>query len=184
MLIKQILYLLYSVVMSRRFGGCGKKCRFFGFRTLQGARDIFLGDRVWIGHNTVIETFRSYQDQTFTPKITIGNDVNIGDDSHLSCINGITIADNVRMGRKVFITDNAHGSSDRALLDIRPNLRPLVSKGPVRIDENAWIGEMVCIMPGVTIGRGAIVGANAVVTKDVPPYAVVGGNPAKIIKQL
>ncbi|MBQ9641915.1 MAG: acyltransferase [Bacteroidaceae bacterium] len=123
-------------------------------------------------------------DQHFNPHFSIGNDSCIGDDSHLTCINEIRIGNNVRMGRKIFITDNAHGASDPALLDIRPNLRPMVSKGPVIIEDNAWIGEMVCIMPGVTIGRGAIIGANAVVTKDVPPYSLVGGNPARVIKQL
>lgn len=106
------------------------------------------------------------------------------DHGHISCVNKVVIGNNVRMGKKVFITDNAHGASERSLLDIRPNLRPLYSKGPVIIEDNVWIGEMVCIMPGVTIGHGSIIGANAVVTKDVPPYCVVGGNPAKIIKQL
>ena len=54
----------------------------------------------------------------------------------------------------------------------------------MHIKQNVWIGEKASIMPGVTIGKGAIVGANAVVTKDVPDFAVVGGNPAKIIKLL
>jgi acetyltransferase-like isoleucine patch superfamily enzyme len=88
------------------------------------------------------------------------------------------------MGRKVFITDNSHGSFTREQLDIRPNYRPLISKGPVIIEENVWIGEMVCIMPGVTIGRGSIIGANAVVTKSIPPYSIAAGVPAKVIKQL
>ncbi|MBR4243334.1 MAG: hypothetical protein IKR98_05525 [Bacteroidaceae bacterium] len=70
------------------------------------------------------------------------------------------------------------------MLDTPANLRPIVSKGPVVIEDNVWIGEMACIMPGVTIGRGAIVGANAVVTHDVPPYTLVAGNPARIIKQI
>lgn len=60
----------------------------------------------------------------------------------------------------------------------------LISKGPVVIEDNVWIGEHACIMPGTTIGKGSIVGANAVVTKDVPPYSLVGGVPAKLIKTL
>jgi len=53
---------------------------------------------------------------------------------------------------------------------------------PIIIKDDVWIGERAIILPGVTIGRGAIVGAGAIVTKDVPDYAVVGGNPAKVLK--
>jgi acetyltransferase-like isoleucine patch superfamily enzyme len=58
-----------------------------------------------------------------------------------------------------------------------------VSKGNVTIGHDVWLGSGCLIMSGVTIGNGAVVAAHAVVTKDVPPYAVVGGNPAKIIRQ-
>jgi maltose O-acetyltransferase len=55
-------------------------------------------------------------------------------------------------------------------------------KKPVIIEDNVWIGYRVIILPGVRVGRNAIIGAGAVVTKDVPPYAIVGGVPAKVIK--
>ena len=175
---------IYSEWVKYEFHSVGKNSFFCKFIKLEGGKYIDIADNVYMGEGLVLEAFDKYQDQCFTPKIQIGNYVNIGDYSHLSCINGIIVKDNVRMGRKVFITDNAHGASDKKLLDIRPNIRPLVSKGPVIIEENAWIGEMACIMPGVTIGKGAIIGANAVVTHDIPPYSVAGGIPAKVIKQL
>lgn len=59
-----------------------------------------------------------------------------------------------------------------------------MSKGPVIIGQNVWVGDKATILPGVTIGDGAVIGANSVVTKDVPPYSIVGGNPAKVLKQL
>ncbi|WP_443197883.1 DapH/DapD/GlmU-related protein [Pseudobutyrivibrio sp. OR37] len=65
-----------------------------------------------------------------------------------------------------------------------PNKRKIRSKGPVIIEKNAWIGRNVCIMPNVVIGEGSIVGANSVVTHDVPPYSIVGGVPARIIKEI
>lgn len=65
-----------------------------------------------------------------------------------------------------------------------PLFRPLFSKGPVIIGKNVWIGDKATILPGVTIGDGSIIGANSVVTKDVPAYSVVAGNPAKIIKTI
>ena len=65
-----------------------------------------------------------------------------------------------------------------------PVSRPLVSKGKVVIGENVWIGDKATILPGVSIGDGSVIGANAVVTKDVPPYSVVVGNPARIINKV
>ena len=55
-------------------------------------------------------------------------------------------------------------------------------KKAVHICENVWIGSKVIILPGVTIGEGSVIGAGAIITKDVPPCAVVGGNPAKVVK--
>lgn len=174
----------YSGWIKYEFHSCGHGCLFGRFNILYGGKYIDIADHVTMGKGLILEVYDKYGTQRFTPRIKIGNYVNIGDDSHVSCINGITIKDNVRMGRKVFITDNAHGSSDRELMDMRPNIRPLMSKGPIIIEENVWIGEMVCVMSGVTIGKGAIVGANAVVTKDIPAYSVAAGIPAKVVKQL
>jgi acetyltransferase-like isoleucine patch superfamily enzyme len=56
--------------------------------------------------------------------------------------------------------------------------------GPIRLHDNVWIGFDVCVLPGVTIGEGSIVGARSVVTSDVPPYTVVAGNPARPIREL
>lgn len=174
----------YSLWISHEFGCCGKECSFKGFALLVNPHYAYIGNNVVMGGEIVLEIYDNYQGVSFSPKFEIGNDSSFGDNGHISCINQVKIGNNVRIGRKVFITDNAHGTSSRDLMDIRPNLRPLSSKGPVIIEDCVWIGEMVCILPGVTIGRGSIVGANAVVTKDIPPYCVVGGNPARIIKDL
>ncbi|MPN45551.1 2,3,4,5-tetrahydropyridine-2,6-dicarboxylate N-acetyltransferase [bioreactor metagenome] len=94
----------------------------------------------------------------------------------------IKIGDNVLTGSKILITDNSHGQSQPNDIDIPPIKRSLYSKGPVIIENNVWIGEKSTILAGVTIGTGAIVAANSVVTKDVPAFAVVAGTPAKIVK--
>ena len=60
--------------------------------------------------------------------------------------------------------------------------RKVVSKGAVVIDDNVWIGDKVSIMPGVHIGEGSIIAANAVVTKNIPPYSIAAGVPAKVIR--
>lgn len=92
------------------------------------------------------------------------------------------IGDNCLTGKWVTITDNSHGETDYDSLLLPPNKRNITSKGPIVVGNNVWIGDKATILPGVTIGDGAVIAANAVVTKDVPAYCVVGGNPAKIIK--
>ena len=94
----------------------------------------------------------------------------------------MTIGDSLLTGKWVTITDNSHGETDKATLEMRPQERPITSKGPVIIGNNVWIGDKATILPGVTVGDGAVIAANAVVTKDVPAYSVVGGNPARVIR--
>lgn len=141
---------------------------------------IEIGNYTRMGRHLLL---RCYSTGTNIPKLKIGGRVNIGDHSTISCCNEIIIGNNVRTGRMVMITDNSHGHTNVAEeLKLNPIDRPLVSKGPVIIDNNVWIGEKATILPGVTIGEGTIIAANAVVTKDVPPFAVVAGCPAKVIK--
>lgn len=89
---------------------------------------------------------------------------------------GITLGENVLVGPKVNIITINH--------DPDPENRSATYARPVVIGDNVWIGINSTILPGVSIGCGAIIGANSVVTKDVPPMTVVAGNPARIIKTL
>lgn len=190
---EKIKYLIF--ILQREFFTCLNKNKFksFGEGSLLGKNSLLLNTKyISIGNNsslgsrltlTCFDTMKASAPIQSKPLISIGDGVSIGEDSHITCINKIIIGNNVLMGKKVLITDNAHGSSERNILDIAPSIRPLYSKGPVIIEDNVWIGEKASIMPGVHIGKNAIIGANAVVTKDVPAYSVVGGNPAKIIKK-
>ena len=112
----------------------------------------------------------------------IGNNVSIGEYSHITCTNKVTIGNGVLTGRFVLITDNSHGNNTKEVADIAPLAREIHSNGPVYIGENVWIGDKVTILPNVTIGKGCIIAANAVVTKDIPEYSVAAGVPAKVIK--
>ena len=87
---------------------------------------------------------------------------------------GITIEDEVQIAANVQLISNNHDEYDRQVLTCKP----------VRIKKGAWIGAGASILPGVCVGKHAIVGAGSVVTKDVPDYAVAVGNPAKVIKML
>ena len=97
-------------------------------------------------------------------------------------MNRIELGKNVLTGKYVLITDNSHGEADPSILETAPDKRPMVSKGPVIIEDNVWIGEKASILPGVRIGRGAIIGTGAVVTRDVPAGHLALGVPAQITK--
>lgn len=180
--VKNVLYTGYYRKSFKSFGESSLIVPYF--RALKGAKYISIGKYCTIGSRVQLTAWDKYQNQNFTPQIKIGDNCSIGDDSHITAINGIIIGNNVRSGKKILITDNAHGASEKILLNIAPNMRPLYSRGPVVIDDNVWIGEKVSIMPGVHIGCGAIIAANAVVTRDVPPCCIVGGVPAKIVKKI
>lgn len=152
------------------------------FSLLLGPQYISIGSRCNIASGVQLTAWDKYQNQSFTPEIVLGDNCSIGEDSHITAINSIRLGKNVLLGKKILITDNAHGTSTIDLLEIAPNFRPLYSKGPVIIEDNVWIGEKSSIMPGVHIGKGCIIAANSVVTKDVPPYCVVAGIPAKVVK--
>lgn len=117
-------------------------------------------------------------------EIVIGERSFIGDDCNIQCCNSIYIGNGVLIGRKVMINDSSHGDISFEQLSIPPSFRPLISKGPITIEDNVWIGEMVCILGDVHIGKSSIVGAGSIVTHDIPPYSVAVGNPAKIIKTI
>lgn len=147
-----------------------------------GLRGVRLHGRLTLGIRCRIELYHRYADQQLHPLLWIGANVSMENDCHIGVIDRVELHDGVMLASRVYISDHAHGNTDKSILDMRPVLRPLYSKGPVIIERNAWIGEGAAIMPGVRIGEGAIVGANAVVTRDVPPRTVVGGVPARIIK--
>lgn len=140
---------------------------------------IFL--TAWDTYHCIIDGQETIQ--KLNPALSIGQLCNFGSFNHITCTNRITIGDGVLTGKWVTITDNSHGDTTVETLKIRPEKRRIVSKGPVVIGDYVWIGDKATILPNVTIGKGAVVAANAVVTKDVPAYSVVAGNPAKIIKQ-
>jgi len=129
--------------------------------------------------------------ETFgTGKISIGSEAYIGDDVLISCSHEVEIGTQALIAHGVQIFDNnTHPTSwqdrelDWRLINTgRPDVRPAIAGAPVRIGAHAWIGFNSIIMKGVTIGERSIVAAGSVVTADVPPDAIVGGNPARVLR--
>lgn len=106
----------------------------------------------------------------------IGKNVFINFNCVFLDLGGIIIEDNVLIAPKVSLLTEGHG--------VEPVNRQNLISQPIHIKKNAWIGAGATVLPGVTIGENAIVAAGAVVSKDVPNNTVVGGIPAKIIKQI
>ena len=138
------------------------------------------------GHDCILSCYeRHFEKPTgYHPNLIIKNDVSIGSFSSIFCLNYVEISDGVLFGDNVSIFDNFHGHLDYSDIEIIPARREIVSKGPVKIGKNVWIGKNVCVMPNVTIGDYAIIGANSVVTHDIPAYAIVAGCPARVIKTI
>lgn len=152
--------------------------------TIVGGEYISIGENTHFDKECVLTAYDHTLDgSTFTPEIQIGTGCDFGAWNHITAINRIVIGDNLLTGKWVTITDNSHGTTDAETLQSPPLTRKMVSKGAVVIGKNVWIGDKATILPGVMIGDGAVIAANSVVTKDVVPYSVVAGNPARVVKK-
>lgn len=118
----------------------------------------------------------------YTPHLIIGDDVSMARNVQINTIREVRIGNNVKIGADVLITDYQYGRTDSETLRINPAERDLSTRGAVRIDDGVLIGPRAIVLPGVTVGKGAVIGAGAVVSRNVPPYTVVAGAPAKAIK--
>lgn len=160
---------------------CGNNVVFFQGVRMKGGCNIAIGNDVIIRRNSTIAAQTQYFGQKLSSAIIIEDGVDLGEDTFITASNRIVIGRNSLFGRMVTVTDNSHGATTMDDLSKAPHMRKVISKGEVVIGENVWIGDKATILPGVHIGKGAVVGANAVVTKDVPPFSVVGGIPARVL---
>ena len=140
---------------------------------------ITMGKHVYIGRNGRIEAIKKYNDVCFQPHVILHDRVSIEQNIHLTCAERIEIGANTAIAANVTITDINHPYEDISL----PIERQDLEVRPVFIGEECKIYNGSVILPGVHIGKHCVVGANSVVTRDVPDYCVVVGAPARIVKQ-
>ena len=182
---KIIKYFIDVCILNKRLGICAQK-KFLSFGEgsyiatpllISHPEKISLGRNVSISKNIRMEL---YKDDTGNfPKIIIGDGCDIVYNVTILAAANVTIGKNVLIASNVLITSESHG--------INPELpekyidQELIATS-ITINDNVWIGEKSIILPGVTIGKGSVVGAGSVVTKNVPAYSIAVGNPAKVIK--
>lgn len=177
-LFKRIFNVLRSYLVYWKFDGSiylnnfriGKNYKINSFER------ISVGRRVHIGENSILNCPGPPEKKS----LFIGNNIYFGRMLQINAYRSVRIDDDVVFGDRVYISDATHNyeKKDVAIIDQGTSFA-----GEVHIKTGAWIGIGACIMPGVVIGEHSIVAANSVVTKDVPDYSIVGGVPAKIIKE-
>ena len=132
--------------------------------------------RFWLGRRSVVESYCCINNAV--GDVTIGDYSRIG--IHCTVIGPVSIGNHVNLAQGITVTALNHNFSDTTQ---RIDQQGITTR-PVVISDDVWIGANAVILPGVTIGQHAVVAAGAVVTKDVPPYSVVGGVPATVLKKI
>jgi len=171
--------LLINLLLTKIFFRASRLIRFPIY--IRGRKFMNLGMGLTTGVNVRLEAFPVEERCV----LHFGDHIQLNDSIHIAAIECVEIGDYALIASRVFITDHNHGGYSSPINgcapDIPPIQRPLVSS-PVKIGRNVWIGEQVCILPGVTIGDGAIIGACSVVTRNIPAHSIATGNPARIIR--
>lgn len=159
---------------------------------ISNGRRIWLGEDIWLGPGSFLQVVERYpgpvmthpdfpvEAQVFDGRIALGHRVSATAGLQVAACAEVTIGDDVMFASNVHITDSLHGFRR---VDIPYKYQPLFRIAPVRIGTGSWLGQNVVVLPGVTIGEQVIVGANSVVTRDVPPRSIAVGAPARVVKQ-
>ena len=149
---------------------------------IRGRKYITWGTDFRAGFGCRLEAYPAKNEIT----LKIGSNVQIHDYVHITASSKVIIGNDVLMASKIYISDTLHGSYSGDINDSDPSIPPgsrIVSSKSVIIGDRVWLGEFVSVLPGVIIGEGTIVGANSVVSKDLPANVIAVGSPAKPIKR-
>jgi acetyltransferase-like isoleucine patch superfamily enzyme len=165
------------------------RCRHIGHRLrlygpppqILGNGIIEIGDDVEIAPGSVFVVGLGLPEP---PLLRLGDHVHLGPHNIISAIRGVTIGAHTRTGPAVCLYDNDMHPLDPVLRRQEFGMTGATQSAPITIEDDVWIGVHALVLKGVTLGRGAVVGAGAVVTESVPPACVVAGNPARIIARL
>lgn len=154
-----------------QFKSLGADCVFEAGVMVFHPENITLGHNVYVGHQAILKGY-------YKNEMVIGEQTWIGQQCFFHAAGGITIGARVGIGPGVKILTSVHAEHGRET----PVLFSPIDLSPVVIEDDADLGINAVILPGVRVGRGAVIGAGAVVTEDIPPYAVAAGVPARVLR--
>lgn len=169
--------IVYTTLHHFSFGSIGRGVFIFSPMQIDGAKNIFIENGAHIGYKTWLAALP--QTGAENCSLVIGEDCSLGNFNHIYATRSICFEKKVLTADKVYISDNVHDYHD---IKMAIKEQPIVQKKDVRIGEGAWLGENVCVI-GASVGKHSVVGANSVVTKDIPDYCVAVGIPARVIKK-
>lgn len=148
---------------------------------ISGGQNVSLGNDCYLGHGChIIAATTSLHGVNYDGRINIGNGFQATGPIQIIAAKQIIIEDHVLCARNVFICDCMHGTSRG---DMPYRLQGFEKILPVNIGSGSWLGQNVVVLPGVSIGKQVVIGANSVVSRDIPDYCIAVGSPAKVIKR-
>jgi acetyltransferase-like isoleucine patch superfamily enzyme len=165
---------------SRQLGSCKSFVKIGKNIKMLNAKCVHIGNISGIGDNCYFGPIIQYSGVSYTPRIEIGDGTWIGKNCSIASIHAVIIGKDVLFAGHVHITDHSHGYEE---IETPISKQKLISKGGIVIGDQCWLGYGCEILSGVHVGRHSVVAARAVVTKNVPPFCIVAGNPAKIVKR-
>lgn len=169
----------FTLLYKSSFKKLGSKSTLCMPISINGAQFISIEENVFIKQNAWLLAIDDKQVGGNNEKLFIGSNTYIGRNVHIVALKNIHISSNVLIADNVYIADNFH--------EFRNGNLPYKNQGlgfkqEVEIGEGSWLGENVCVISS-KIGKQCIIGANSVVTKDIPDYSMAVGSPAKVIKR-
>lgn len=177
LLFQRVRDALFSLLVRSGFASFGAGARILLPFRVVGADRIAIGRKVLIGPGSWLMVIG---DDNPGIVMEIHDRVRINQTS-ITAVRSVVIEEAVGIARGCYISDHSHGFDDA---DVPIRDQAVGTVAPVRICRGAWLGQNVVVMPGVTIGAGAVIGANSVVTRDVPARTVAVGSPARVIRTL
>jgi acetyltransferase-like isoleucine patch superfamily enzyme len=164
---------------NKRYISVGRNFIAEDYAEIQGfsRQGVVFGDKVTVGRFAMIRP-SAYYGGPAGEGLAVGNDSNIGPYCYIGCSGHITIGNHVMMSPRVSLYAENHNFAD-----VNRTMKSQgVTREPIVIEDDCWIASHSIVLAGVTIGRGSIVAAGSVVTRSVPPYSIVAGSPARVIR--
>lgn len=175
--INKLKCLIFRLIYSKFFGRFGARVSILSPSGIEGIGNIYLFDDIYVANGSLLAATTITGNNN--AELIIHSGCSLGKNNHIYATNSIIIGRDVLTANNVYISDNTHEftNTDKAIKH-----QPVKTLKKVTIGEGAWLGQNVCVL-GASVGKGSVVGANSVVTNDLPDYCVAVGSPARVVKK-